>query len=129
MTKAVIKGKSDISVEKMKEIRKIPKDIEIDYSKVSLGLKSHESYPSYSCDIIDKAKYDFEIGDISQFTFCQNGQCVITVDFEKANFTNEYDLTLYFENLTGRCLKFAPCIFFMSLLLFLDISNPIFLSS
>ena len=104
MTKSVIKGKSTISVENMKKIRKIAKDTEIDYSKVSLGLKINESNISYSCDIIDKAKYDFEIGDISQFMFCQNGQCVITVDFEKANLTNEYNLTLHFENLLGRWL-------------------------
>jgi len=103
VTKAVIKGKSDISVEKMKEIRKIPKDTEINYSKVSLGFKTPDSHlmisPIY---IIDKAKYDFEICDMTRLpSFCQNGLCVITVDFEKANLTNDYNVTLSIETLTG----------------------------
>lgn len=68
VTKAVIKGKSRVCVEKMKEIREISKDTEIDYSKVCLGVKICQirTYvPSlnlnerivFSDDVIDKGKF------------------------------------------------------------------------
>ena len=67
VTKAVIKGKSRVCVEKMKEIREISKDTEIDYSKVCLGLKICQIRNSvssllderivFSDDVIDKGKF------------------------------------------------------------------------